>query len=123
MGGGVKPGDQDDERPWERPGAVRRDCEPHRGRLLRALGLTSLVLAALGVALVIPALVALPLGVAVWAAARRDLRRMAAGAMDPGGRDATTAGRDYGALGALLSLLAIPMALFVAVVLSFRPGV
>jgi hypothetical protein len=113
----------DGDRPWERPGAVRRDSETHRRRLLRALGLTSLVLSALGVALVIPALLALPLGLAVWAAARRDLRRMNAGAMDPGGRDATTAGRDYGALGALLSLLAIPKALFLAVVLSFRPGV
>jgi hypothetical protein len=28
----------DDERPWEEPGAVRRDCEPHRSGLLVGLG-------------------------------------------------------------------------------------
>jgi hypothetical protein len=27
----------DDDRPWERPGAVRRDYEPHRGSLLESL--------------------------------------------------------------------------------------
>ena len=27
----------DDDRPWERPGAVRRDCEPHRGEMLLLL--------------------------------------------------------------------------------------
>jgi hypothetical protein len=119
----VNTDDREDDRPWERPGAWRRDVEPHRGGLLRALGLTSLVLGTLAPALVLPALVALPLGVAVWVVARRDLGRMAAGAMDPAGRDQTTAARDYGALGALLCLLAVPAGLFLAVVLSFRPGV
>jgi hypothetical protein len=73
--------------------------------------------------LVFPALVALPLGIAVWVAARHDLGKMAAGAMDPAGRDQTRAALDYGALGGLLCLLAIPVALFLSVVLSFRPGV
>ncbi len=113
----------DDARPWEQPGAVRRDVEPHRGGLLRALGVTSLLLGALAPVLLLPALVALPLGVVVWMCARRDLREMAAGAMDPGGWDATRAGRDCGALGAAFCLLAIPVGLFVAVVLGFRPGV
>src|SRR5690349_19276075 len=97
-------GDEDD-RPWEQGGAQRRDVEPHRGGVLEGLGVTS------------------PLGVAVWVLARRDLRKMDAGTMDQGGRRATAAGRDFGALGAALSLLAIPVALFLAAVLSFRPGV
>ena len=112
----------DDNHPWEGPGG-RRDAEPHRGGLLRALGLTSLVLGGLAPVLVVPALVAVPLGLTVWAVARRDLRQMAAGAMDPAGWDQTKAGRNCGALGAVLSLLAVPVVLFLAVVLSFRPGV
>jgi hypothetical protein len=112
----------DDDCPWERPGG-RRDAEPHRGGLLRALGLTSLVLGALAPVLVVPALVALPLGVVVWAVARRDLRQMATGAMDPAGWGQTAEGRDCGPLAAILSLLAVPVALFLAAVLSLRPGV
>src|SRR6266852_4361261 len=33
-----------DERPWEQPGAVRRDCEPHRDKLLLVPAFTSQVL-------------------------------------------------------------------------------
>jgi hypothetical protein len=113
----------DDSRPWERPGIVRRDVEPYCGRLLEALGFKSLVMGVIAPLLVLPALVAFPLGVVVWVVARRDLRKMAAGEMDPEGWDMTRAGRDSGALGAVLCLLAIPVATFLGVVLSFRPGV
>ena len=75
----------DDERPWEQPAAVRRDCEPHRGVLLRALGGASVVLVALTMVLVVPGLLAVPFSVSVLVAARRDLRKMAAGVMDPAG--------------------------------------
>ena len=34
--------DLDDPRPWERPGAVRRDAAPHRANLLAVLGRLSL---------------------------------------------------------------------------------
>ena len=54
----------EDPRPWERPGGVRRDCEPHRGRLLHVLGVLSLVCGMLSGCLA-PAILALPLGVAV----------------------------------------------------------
>jgi hypothetical protein len=116
-------GVDEDDRPWELPGAVRRDVEPHRGGLLWWLGVTSLLFGGLAPVLVVTALIALPLGVTVWVLARRDLRKMAAGAMDPGGRGLTTEARDSGAVGAILCLLAIPMALFLAAVLTFRPGV
>jgi hypothetical protein len=33
----------EDDRPWERPGAVRRDAEPHRGQLLQLLGVAGLM--------------------------------------------------------------------------------
>jgi hypothetical protein len=37
-----------DDRPWDRPGAVRRDCEPHRGPALRLLGGAGVGLVAAG---------------------------------------------------------------------------
>ncbi|HEV3258190.1 MAG TPA: hypothetical protein VG013_14995, partial [Gemmataceae bacterium] len=44
-------------RPWEQPGAVRRDVAPHRGELLRLLATISLACSAAGVLLVLPAVV------------------------------------------------------------------
>jgi hypothetical protein len=96
----------DDVRPWERPGAVRRDCEPHRGALLELMAWASLggssvqfVLALLTVILGVPPFVgsvllvlsaailavALVLAIATRILARRDIKRMRAGAMDPAG--------------------------------------
>jgi hypothetical protein len=46
--------DAADPRPWERPGAVRKDAAPHRGRLLRGLANASLAC-----------------GVAPWSSGRR----------------------------------------------------
>src|SRR5262249_10530030 len=40
--------DDADPRPWERPGAVRRDCEPDRGQTLLLLGCSALVLGVVG---------------------------------------------------------------------------
>jgi hypothetical protein len=42
--------------PWERPGAVRRDGTPHRGNWLRLFGVTSAVLGALSMVLIVPGL-------------------------------------------------------------------
>jgi hypothetical protein len=102
-----------DRQPWEEPGAVRRDCEPHRAALLglivRAgapLALVSAILNSiwpLGVALGLRGfgptgldLAALPATAATWGlaggvgwASRRDLALMRAGRMDPEGRAAT----------------------------------
>jgi hypothetical protein len=79
----------DDERPWEQPGAVRRDCEPHRAWLLhllgdvgRALGLLTLMCGPVGMA-------ALPLGLVVRRMARHDLEAMRRGLMDPSGEART----------------------------------
>jgi hypothetical protein len=104
----------DDRRPWEQPGAVRRDCEPHRGRLLLGLSLLPLGLYAgwhtlsctrlgfvasggslpVGRAAVAAIDLTLTLGGAaagagVYAMTRRDLARMAAGQMDPYGKGQT----------------------------------
>ncbi len=75
----------EDARPWEAPGAVRRDCEPHRGTFLLALAIVSSAVAVLSLITVAPALLSLPLGAWVRAGARRDLGQMRAGFMDPAG--------------------------------------
>jgi hypothetical protein len=74
-----------DPRPWERAGAVRRDCAPHRGNWLVLLATVALVLGVLTCCLILTGLVAAPLAMAVDGVALADLERMRAGAMDPRG--------------------------------------
>jgi hypothetical protein len=93
-------------RPWERPGAVRYDCESHRGGLLLALGDASLLLGALSLPLGFLAVAGLGLGAAAWALASRDLKRMDARLMDPDGRPATALGRARARFGVALSFYA-----------------
>jgi hypothetical protein len=103
--------EDENERPWEEPGAVRRDCEPHRGRTLLALAQFPLLLyvvwhilscgrvsfrpglpvGAAGIAVIDLAVNLAGVGFAAWlyAATRRDLARIAAGEMDPSGRRQT----------------------------------
>ena len=95
-----------DDRPWERRGAVRRDCESHRSGLLLALGDASLLLGALSLPLGFLAVTGLCLGAAAWALASRDLRRMRARAMDPAGLSGTALGRGRARAGVALSLYA-----------------
>jgi hypothetical protein len=112
--------DADEPRPWERSGAARRNCVPHRGPLLRLLG-TAAVLYAVA-ALTLPCLAVIPRGllvfvplwlgglasaVAVLTLARRDLALMAAGRMDPAGRPATATARDRATNAAALSFLVL----------------
>jgi hypothetical protein len=103
----------DDPRPWERPGAVRRDCAPHRGNLLRQLGRASGALGVLSMVLVLPALVSIALGVAVCLLARHDLAQMRAGLMDPSGQDDTEVGYTDALCGLLFSLGPLVLVLLV----------
>jgi hypothetical protein len=105
-GRGRRAAGAEDGRPWERPGAARRDCESHRGGLLLALGDASLLLGALSLGLGFLAVPCLCLGAAAWALASRDLRRMRARLMDPGGLSGTTLGRARARAGVALSIFA-----------------
>ena len=79
-------------------GTVRRDAEPHRGKVLLALGIVSLVLSGLyGLALL-----GIPLGLTVWLLGRRDLRLMRTEEMDPQGAVLTRAGNACGLVGIVL---------------------
>jgi hypothetical protein len=78
--------DKREAMPWERPGQVRRDAEPHRGELILALSCFSVAFGILSVWLLPTAIVVLPLAVTVEVLSRTDLRRMRDGDMDPAGR-------------------------------------
>ena len=93
-----------DDRPWERPGAVRRDCEPHRGDVLLLLGYVSYVLAFASCFGGIAALLALPLGVVVAALAARDLMEMRQRHMDPAGSESLHEARLWAAFAVAFSL-------------------
>lgn len=86
-----------EERPWERGPWVRRDCEPHRGTVILALGVLSLVLMGM-----FPPL-GLPLGIAAWAMGEKDLELIRRQAMDPAGLSNTQAGRTCGIIGTVLN--------------------
>jgi hypothetical protein len=75
----------DDDRPWEEPGCVRRDCEPHRGPFLRSMASFGTPLLYLSVFIPFLALLVIPVNITTWILARRDLARMRAGLMDPEG--------------------------------------
>jgi len=106
--------------PWEAPGVIHRDCLPHRGPFLQSLAVTSAVLGTLTFCLFPLALIGIPLGISVWVMARRDLRGMAAGRMDPEGERQTLSARDSAfsgfvmalAIGLLYGIIALLFSLF-----------
>ena len=117
-----------DPRPWDEPGTVRRDAEPHRGLMVLVLGIACMVvggccasagLIAYGapgrpaLALVIASAVtgasSLSLGTLASALAGRDLRLMRAGVVEPGsvGTDLLRGGRRCAWLGMGLTLVGL----------------
>jgi hypothetical protein len=115
----------DADRPWERPGAVRREVEPHRGRWFRLLAWTNLFAVVLAVAavtllyrplsmwvevspgvsispgdglLLLPVAPCFPLGLITFALAGRHLAQMRAGLVDPAGTRVTTAAQQVAIL-------------------------
>jgi hypothetical protein len=92
--------EDDDDRPWEASRyGVPRDCEPHRGGLVLALGIISIVLGFTWFLSV----VGLALGIVAWVMGHRDLRKIEARAMDPQGRGMTQGGWICGIIGTALS--------------------
>jgi hypothetical protein len=92
--------DEEDFRPVQRS---RRDCLPHRGGLVLALGIASLVLAST----VLLGVVGLPLGIVAWVLGQGDLRKMSRNEMDPDGRSLTQGGLICGIIGVFLNLLVL----------------
>src|SRR5262245_21281131 len=90
---------ENEDRPWETPGAVRRDCEPHRAHFIRLVGTISLTWGLLSICLGLTGVVGILTGIAAWVMANSDLRKMSKGIMDPSGRIATTLGNECGLAG------------------------
>ena len=93
-----------DINPWDRSGAVRRDCQGDRGQLLLSLADTALLLGALSLCLGFPSLMALILGVAAWVVSCRDQRMMRNRLMDSDGWITTGTARSRALAGAFLGL-------------------
>ena len=85
---------------YSRQRRVRLDAEPHRGSTIFGLGVASIVMT---VVYLFP--IGIPLGIAAWVMARRDLRKMDAGVMDPGGRRKTRDGKTCGIVGVCINAL------------------
>lgn len=77
--------------------------KPHRATLVLVLGILSL-------------LICQPLGIVAWIMGNTDLKQMAAGTMDPSGKDTTNIGRILGIIASALLILGIGIAVVVAVV-------
>jgi hypothetical protein len=102
---GPEPDSVTETRPWEHPGQWRRDGLPHRARLLVVLVGVATVSACSGWVFVVPAPVGVGLGLLVWLLARRDLRLMAAGLMDPAGEEQTRQAQQDGCVSFWVALL------------------
>jgi hypothetical protein len=92
-------------RPWERPGFVRRDCDPHRGPLLLTLACLSIAFGLLGCFLLIPAIPGVILGMVGYAMAWADLDKMRAGLIDRNGRKEAQEAERLSAIGLWLNLI------------------
>ena len=113
--------DGQDDRPWENPGAIRRDAEPHRGLSLVCLGLGSQSCAVIAAAIsfigannhtpIIEILFILPCALGLLSAMRilclagQDLSRMRANEVDPQGRSITLLACDTACLSIILTHL------------------
>jgi hypothetical protein len=95
--------------PWERPdGPGRLDSEPHRGDLIRTLGIISIVCApaSIGGGLICLA-TGFGLGLTAWRMGSRDLALMRAAKMDRRGDTATRTGRILGIVGTGMNALGL----------------
>ena len=92
-----------EDRPWEAPGAFRRDCAPHRAHLIKLLGTLSMSCGIGSLCFGITAVGGLILGIIAYCLGKSDLRKMSAGLMDPRGQSDTLFGQDCGLSGVMLS--------------------
>ena|SRR5581483_4002407 len=98
--------DTEDERPWEQPGNIRRDWEPHRASFLWFPGEVSFFCGLFCLCCPPFSLLCVPLAIVVLVSARNDLGKMAGGMMDPSGKARTQEAWDSAVFGLNFSILA-----------------
>ncbi len=100
--------------------SLQRDCQPHRGRLMRTLGVCSLAIGGLAMAFFPLSLVALPLCLTTWIWARLDLAKIRGGLMDPCGERLTYEAHNDAVAGLVLSFTGV--FIWGAIVFCMLPG-
>ena len=100
------PGDPETP-PWEQPDVLRRDYLPHRGGMLHLLSSIAVLAGGLSLCCGPCGLVGLPVGAFVWIGARRDLKEMETGTIDPRGEEITIEALALAQIGAAASLVAL----------------
>jgi hypothetical protein len=98
-----------DGRRWDRRFVLPPERARHRGGVLLALGILSIVFGVPSLYLFVPSLVGLPLALVAYLIADHDLSRMWAGRMDPGGRASASAAQWCALTGFLLSALGLTL--------------
>ncbi len=111
--------EDEDDVPWEEPGALRRDCESHRGRMLSLLGTISFSLGVISLFFAPVSVFGLIIGLWTRLAARRDLRKMNTGMMDADGAGPTQGALGDATLGAALSGIGLFLGAVVIVTMLF----
>jgi hypothetical protein len=109
----------EEEAPWERDGRARLDRERHRGRMLSLLGTIAFCVGVMALPCGPLGLPGLALGLYVRSAARRDLKKMDVGEMDPEGAGVTRAALQDATIGSVLSGIGLLVFSLVAVGLLF----
>ncbi|HTU18167.1 MAG TPA: hypothetical protein VMG10_08890 [Gemmataceae bacterium] len=85
---------------------IRRDCEPHRGRLILSLGNVSMIVGGLSLCTFgVGAVVSVPVGILAWLMANHDLERMREGRLDARGKSQTETGRTGAVAGIVLGVI------------------
>jgi predicted Zn finger-like uncharacterized protein len=115
---------EDHDSDWERR-RRRRDLAPHRGSLILALGIGSVVTGLIGVCCCIFPVISIPLGAVSWVLGSGDLRRIDNGDMDPDGRSTTQAGYICGIIGCglgVLGLICIALGMIFNISTMMMPG-
>lgn len=76
--------------------------KPHRGTLILVLGILGIILCQ-------------PLGIAAWIMGNGDLKEIAAGTMDPAGKDLTNIGRILGIIATVFLIIGLVLAVLMIV--------
>ena len=90
----IHPNQEEDDRPWERPGNTRRDAAPHRANILLVVGNIAILVGLASCCFGIMSIPGLVIGILGFTMAGHDLRLMRSGRMDPDGRRDTRNARN-----------------------------
>lgn len=107
--------DESDVRPWAKPGAVRRDCEPHRGKLIVFAGRLSITMGLTGCCMPLLLLPAWGLLLFALVVSRQDLPLIERGLMDRDGETMTRHGGRAALVGMLVSLISSGIWLYILI--------